>query len=122
MTAKKPSKKAEQQTPADADVVHVDVNMPMSEPEPEPEPIDPVLLAKMQGRDAPLTDQIYGIEQPVKRLATDVLPQSTGQTQGVEDPLQLFINLYQPGELVSQAVFRRQLLAVLEDWRLRDRD
>jgi len=71
----------------------------------------------MQGRDAPMTDQIYGIVKPVPKDPTDILPEPNGMLQGVTDPLQRFINMYQPGEFVMRQNFRKHLLQVLEDWR-----
>jgi hypothetical protein len=32
-------------------------------------------------------------------------------------PLQRFVNLYEPGELVMRQNFRKHLLEVLEDWK-----
>ena len=72
---------------------------------------------KLVGQDAPLTDMIYGTPQPREVLSTDVLPESNGQTQGFMSPLQRFINMYQPGELVMRQNFRKHLLEVLEDWK-----
>lgn len=69
------------------------------------------------GEDYPLTAMIYSEETPRVASPTDVLPESDGQLQGVSDPLQLFINLYQPGELVSKTRFRNILLTVLNDWK-----
>jgi len=71
----------------------------------------------MQGRDAPMTDQIYGIVKPIPKDPTDILPEPNGLLQGVTDPLQRFINMYQPGEFVMRQNFRKHLLQVLEDWR-----
>jgi len=71
----------------------------------------------MQGRDAPMTDQIYGILKPAAKDPTDILPEPNGLLQGVTDPLQRFINMYQPGEFVMRQNFRKHLLQVLEDWR-----
>ena len=71
----------------------------------------------MQGRDAPMTDQIYGIVKPAAKDPTDILPEPNGLLQGVTDPLQRFINMYQPGEFVMRQNFRKHLLQVLEDWR-----
>jgi hypothetical protein len=70
---------------------------------------------KLAGQDAPLTDMIYGTTKPREALSTDVLPESTGQTQGLMSPLQRFVNLYEPGELVMRQNFRKHLLEVLED-------
>ena len=71
----------------------------------------------MQGRDAPMTNQIYGIVKPIPKDPTDILPEPNGLLQGVTDPLQRFINMYQPGEFVMRQNFRKHLLQVLEDWR-----
>ena len=73
----------------------------------------------LQGRDAPMTEQIYGIIKPAPKDPTAILPEPNGQIQGVSDPLQRFINMYQPGEFVMRQNFRKHLLQVLEDWRER---
>lgn len=69
------------------------------------------------GEDYPLTAMIYGEEAPKASHPTDVLPESDGQLQGVTDPLQLFINLYQPSEVVTKSRFRNLLLTILNDWK-----
>lgn len=69
------------------------------------------------GEDYPLTAMIMGEEAPRVALPTDVLPEADGQLQGVSDPLQLFINLYQPSEVVTRNRFRNLLLTVLNDWK-----
>jgi hypothetical protein len=69
------------------------------------------------GEDYILTPMIYGEEVPRVALPTDVLPDSDGQLQGVTDPLQLFVNLYQPSEVVTKARFRNLLLTVLNNWK-----
>jgi hypothetical protein len=71
------------------------------------------------GRDADLTDQIYGVEKPTPRLRTDVLPEKNGDGTGDLAVLQRFINLYQPGEIVSRQVFRNLLLDCLNEWEKR---
>ena len=71
------------------------------------------------GRDAELTDQIYGIEKPAPRVRTDVLPEKNGDGTGALGTLQRFINLYQPGEIVSRQMFRNLLLDCLNDWEKR---
>jgi hypothetical protein len=77
----------------------------------------------IEGRDALLTPQIYGNPIfPPETLDTDVLPKAHGEFQGIEDPLQRFINMYEPGELVMRNNFRKHLLQVLEAWRLKDVD
>lgn len=75
--------------------------------------------AMLEGMDAPLTDQIYGI-QPIQVAQTDPLPIANRDFQGIEDPLQRFISQYEPGELILRQNFRRDLLRILEDWRLKD--
>lgn len=88
--------------------------------EPEaPATIDDVLDAMLEGKDAPLTDQIYGI-LPTTIAQTDPLPIANRDFQGLEDPLQRFISQYEPGELILRKNFRRDLLRILEDWRLKD--
>ena len=80
---------------------------------------DAVLDAMFEGEDAPLTDQIYGT-QPIQVAQTDPLPIANREFQGLEDPLQRFISQYEPGELILRRNFRRDLLKILEDWRLKD--
>ena len=80
---------------------------------------DAVLDAMLEGKDAPLTDQIYGIP-PMPVAQTDPLPTANREFQGLEDPLQRFISQYEPGELILRRNFRRDLLKILEDWRLKD--
>ena len=72
-----------------------------------------------RGKDAPMTDQIYGIATPIPKSPADILPEPNGLLQGVTDPLQRFINMYQPGEFVMRNNFRTHLLQILEDWRER---
>ena len=80
---------------------------------------DAVLDAMLEGKDAPLTDQIYGT-QSIQVAQADPLPIANRDFQGLEDPLQRFISQYEPGELVLRKNFRRDLLRILEDWRLKD--
>lgn len=68
------------------------------------------------GRDAELTDQIYGLEKPTLRVRTDILPEKNGDGVGELGTLQRFINLYEPGEIVSRQIFRNLLLDCLHDW------
>jgi len=70
----------------------------------------------MMGKDAPMTDQIYGIITPASKDPTDILPEPKDDFQGVFDPLQRFINMYQPSEFVTRQNFRKHLLQILEDW------
>ena len=84
-----------------------------------PVTIDDVIDAMLEGKDAPLTDQIYGVP-PMPVAQTDSLPIANREFQGLEDPLQRFISQYEPGELVLRRNFRRDLLRILEDWRLKD--
>lgn len=69
-----------------------------------------------EGKDAELTDMIYGIQKKPEHRDTDILPESNGLTRGVTDPLQLFINMYQPGEFVTKEHFRKHLLQILREW------
>jgi hypothetical protein len=71
------------------------------------------------GKDAELTNQIYGVEKPALRVRTDVLPEKNGDGIGELGTLQRFINLYQPGEIVSRQMFRNLLLDCLNDWEKR---
>lgn len=89
---------------------------------PEPAPVVsnlPITIEEKRiiGEDYPLTAMIYGEEAPKASHPTDVLPESNGQLQGVTDPLQLFVNLYQPSEVVTKARFRNLLLTILNDWK-----
>lgn len=94
--------------------------VPPAPQEPEaPTTIDAAIDAMLEGKDAPLTDQIYGI-QPIQVAQTDPLPIANRDFQGIEDPLQRFISQYEPGELILRQNFRRDLLRILEDWRLKD--
>lgn len=70
----------------------------------------------MEGKDAPLTDMIYGIQQKPIHQDTDILPDNNGMLRGESDPLQLFINMYQPGEFVTKQNFRKHLLQILNNW------
>ena len=69
------------------------------------------------GKDAELTDMIYGKPLKPQVFKSDVLPEATGEIGGVTDNLQLFINTYQPGELISRRTFRELLLQCLNDWK-----
>jgi len=71
----------------------------------------------MIGQDAELTDMIYGKPLKQQEFKSDVLPEATGEIGGVTDNLQLFINTYQPGELISRRTFRELLLQCLNDWK-----
>jgi hypothetical protein len=84
-----------------------------------PVTVDDVIDAILEGKDAPLTDQIYGIP-PMPVAQTDPLPIANRDFQGLEDPLQRFISQYEPGELILRQNFRRDLLRILEDWLLKD--
>jgi len=70
----------------------------------------------MEGKDAPLTDMIYGIPQQPTHRDTDILPEPNGLLRGESNPLQLFINMYQPGEFVTKEQFRKHLLQILNNW------
>ena len=70
----------------------------------------------MEGKDADLTDMIYGIEKKPDYQDTDILPDNNGMLRGESDPLQLFINMYQPGEFVTKQNFRKHLLQILNNW------
>jgi len=70
----------------------------------------------MEGKDAPLTDMIYGVQKKPEYQDTDILPDNNGLLRGESDPLQLFINMYQPGEFVTKQNFRKHLLQVLNNW------
>ena len=48
----------------------------------------------MEGKDAPLTDMIYGKTPEEFKDPTDVMPQNNGMLQGITDPLQKLINQF----------------------------
>jgi len=73
-----------------------------------------------EGADAPLTDMIYGATPLARELDTDVLPQAQRDYQGEQDALQRFMSMYEPGELIMRQNFRRHVLQILEDWRLKN--
>lgn len=79
------------------------------------------LKKMMEGADAPLTDMIYGRKQAEAADPTDVMPQNTGELNGITDPLQNLINRFEPSELVSRQVFRKMLLGALNGWRDKSR-
>lgn len=83
------------------------------------EEINEITPVEFIGRDAELTDQIYGVEKPAPKLRTDVLPDKNGDGSGDLEVLQRFINLYQPGEIVSRQIFRNLLLDCLNEWEKR---
>jgi len=72
------------------------------------------------GKDAPMTDEIYGRAPIAKSLLPEILPESTGEINGSMTPLQRFINMYQPSELVMRNNFRKHLLQILEEWKEQD--
>ena len=84
------------------------------------EEINEIVPVEYVGRDAELTDQIYGVEKPVRKLPTDVLPEKNGNGDGDLNSLQRFVNLYQPGEIVSRQIFRTLLLECLNEWRVKN--
>jgi hypothetical protein len=71
----------------------------------------------MIGKDADLTDMIYGKPTKAQVFKSDILPEATDEIGGVTNDLQLFINTYQPGELISRRMFRELLLRCLNDWK-----
>jgi hypothetical protein len=75
----------------------------------------------IEGRDAPLTDMVYGKKPEELKDPTDVMPQNNGLLQGITDPLQKLINQFEPTELVSRQIFRKMLLATLNNWRDKSR-
>ena len=81
------------------------------------EELPKLIEQKKEGSDAPLTDMIYNTEQIQEKFTVDALPHPTGVIQGETDPLQRFINMYQPGELVMRNQFREHLFLILENWR-----
>jgi hypothetical protein len=92
----------------------------------EPVVVEPVVVEpyektidelRLEGEDYHLTSMIYGDEPVREPRPTDVLPDADGRTIDVKDPLQLFVNLYQPSEVVTKNRFRSLLLTVLNDWK-----
>jgi len=75
-----------------------------------------------EGKDAPMTDEIYGRTPTFNTDGINSLPEATDQIQGELDPLQRFINMYQPSELIMRINFRKHLFEVLEDWRKKSPD
>jgi hypothetical protein len=86
--------------------------------EPAVEPVEKTVdELRLEGEDYHLTAMIYGNETPREPRPADVLPDADGRTIDVKDPLQLFVNLYQPSEVVTKNRFRDLLLTVLNDWK-----
>jgi len=94
-----------------------------------PEEMQPTQIAEVEivkedfmmiGQDAELTDMIYGKPLKQQEFKSDILPDITGETQGLSNNLQLFVNLYQPGELINARRFRDHLLQCLNDWKEND--
>jgi hypothetical protein len=75
-----------------------------------------------EGLDAPMTAEIYGKNPEFNTDGIKSLPEATDQIQGELDPLQRFINMYQPSELIMRINFRKHLFEVLEDWRKKSPD
>jgi hypothetical protein len=99
--------------------IQVEEAVEVAAPEPAVEVKRPITREEslIEGKDAPLTSMIYGGGQVFNPDPTPQLPEATGQIQGEMSPLQRFINLYQPGEMVMKHNFRSHLLKVLEDWK-----
>ena len=79
--------------------------------------IEKLIEKKKEGVDAPLTEMIYNTEQIEPTFTVNDLPHPNGLLQGEIDPLQRFINTYQPGELIMRNQFRQHLFTILENWR-----
>jgi hypothetical protein len=91
---------------------------------PEPVVVEPyektIDELRLEGEDYHLTSMIYG-DVPVREARpSDVLPEADGRLIDVKDPLQLFVNMYQPSEVVTKNRFRELLLTVLNDWKNND--
>jgi len=88
---------------------------------PEPVVVEPVEKTedelRLEGEDYHFTSMIYGAEPAKESRPSDVLPEVDGRLIDVKDPLQLFVNLYQPSEVVTKNRFRELLLTVLNDWK-----
>lgn len=91
---------------------------------PEPVVVEPIEKTedelRTEGQDYHFTSMIYGEQTPKESSPADVLPDVDGRTIDVKDPLQLFVNLYQPSEVVTKNRFRNLLLTVLNDWKNRE--
>jgi len=75
-------------------------------------------IAKVrEGRDAPMTEQIYGETKAYMGDAKQALFVQNGEIRPDDDPLIEFIELYQPGVMVERQKFYRRLLDVLEGWK-----
>jgi hypothetical protein len=75
-------------------------------------------IAKVrEGRDAPMTEQIFGETKAYMGDAKQALFIKDGEIRPDDDPLIEFIELYQPGVMVERQKFYRRLLDVLEGWK-----
>jgi len=75
-------------------------------------------IAKVrEGRDAPMTEQIFGETKAYMGDAKQALFVKDGEIRPDDDPLIEFIELYQPGVMVERQKFYRRLLDVLEGWK-----
>jgi hypothetical protein len=75
-------------------------------------------IAKVrEGRDAPMTEQIFGETKNYMGDAKQALFVKDGEIRPDDDLLIEFIELYQPGVMVERQKFYRRLLDVLEGWK-----
>jgi len=83
----------------------------------EPERIDAEIAKIREGRDAPLTEQIFGETKAYMGDAKQALFIKDGDIRTDDDPLMEFIELYQPAVMVDRQKFYRRLLEILEGWK-----
>jgi len=83
----------------------------------ELEKVDSEIARIRDGRDAPLTEQIFGESKAYMGDAKQALFVSNGEIRPDDDPLIEFIELYQPSVMVERQKFYRRLLDVLEGWK-----
>ena len=70
-----------------------------------------------EGKDAPLTEQIFGESKSYMGDAKQALFVVDGSIREDDDPLIEFIEKYQPAVMVERQKFYRELLNILEGWK-----
>jgi hypothetical protein len=70
-----------------------------------------------EGKDAPLTEQIFGESKSYMGDAKQALLVVDGSIREDNDPLIEFIEKYQPAVMVERQKFYRELLNILEGWK-----
>lgn len=83
----------------------------------EPERIDAEIARVKEGKDAPLTEQIFGESKAYMGDAKQALFVKDGEIRSDDDPLIEFIEAYQPPVLVDRQKFYRRLLEILDTWK-----